>query len=139
MLRLRKVRLHKGLKKVWVQVLELNGETPFRKYPVDESGCVIISAGGRGPKDLKEHPELKPEAWRERGWLFKRRYLIYPRYSNRFLIRGESIEPPISLELIRQLIDVSAMEAYRGKEKTPILTYIMLAVQVFTVILILGG
>jgi len=122
-----------------VQVLEPNGKDHFRKYPIDQTGNVIIEAGGKGRGQLSETPQLSSEYERYKGWgIFKQKYAIYPRGSGEFLKRNATTITPVNVKLIKDLINVEALRAYTGKESTPFILYISFAMIALLLMMNLG-
>lgn len=127
-------------KRILVHVLENNMGDHFTRYPIDDTGCVLIKpTGGEGAGDIKETPRPDSDDYRTiKRWYGRKTYLVYPRGANKFLKRKSSEAPPIDVGQVKKLIKVEAMRAYTGKESTSAITYILLALMIFLVLMQMG-
>lgn len=113
--------------KCLVNVLEVNGDTHWKRYSVNEDGKVMIRPI---QGQYNETPVYDVEAIHKTpGFLglFRKSYVIYPRLSNKFLKRKASELSGIDLDFITKVAKGKILSVYSDEQKMSMLDYAILA------------
>lgn len=108
---------------------EINGKDRWGNYPIDDAGTIQITPiGSKGRGNLKETPTYDIEAERKKGWwIFEKKYVVYPRGTNKLLKRTDKTVPAVDMSNIEKMLKATALRAYTDETKISGLEYLSLA------------